>query len=230
MKVQEATVPRSCARHGQGLDPGGGARQHLRVHRAGLHGGEDLPGRASDPRPGGLRVGQPLFTGEDVRAGQEVFLRNGLMQYGSIFGHGAYLGPDFTADYLHRAALDVESTYGGEGTGARQRSIADFRTNTYDPATGTVTYSDAQAGAYQRAGRALPRPLLQPRGRHRAAPGGHRRPGRTPASSPPTSRGARGWRPPSVRARSTRTPTTGRPRSWWPTLPRPTSWCGACCR
>ena len=30
--------------------------------------------------------------------------RNGLMEYGSIFGHGAYLGPDFTADYLHRAA------------------------------------------------------------------------------------------------------------------------------
>jgi nitric oxide reductase subunit B len=27
------------------------------------------------------------------------------MKYGSIFGHGAYLGPDFTADYLHRAAL-----------------------------------------------------------------------------------------------------------------------------
>ena len=34
--------------------------------------------------------------------GQRVFLGNGLMQYGSIFGHGAYLGPDYTADYLHR--------------------------------------------------------------------------------------------------------------------------------
>ena len=49
--------------------------------------------------------GQLLFAGEDVSAGQEVFLKNGLMEYGSIFGHGAYLGPDFTADYLHRAAL-----------------------------------------------------------------------------------------------------------------------------
>ena len=63
--------------------------------------------------------GEVLFTGEDVRSGQEVFLRNGLMQFGSIFGHGAYLGPDFTADYLHRAALDVEAAYGGEGTDAR---------------------------------------------------------------------------------------------------------------
>src|SRR5215470_2691344 len=49
--------------------------------------------------------GQLLFNREDVLAGQEVFLKNGLMEYGSIFGHGAYLGPDFTADYLHRAAL-----------------------------------------------------------------------------------------------------------------------------
>lgn len=87
--------------------------------------------------------GTPLFSGEDVRSGQEVFLKNGLMQYGSIFGHGAYLGPDFTADYLHRAALDVEEAYGGEGTDARSLTIRDFRTNTYDPATGTLVYSDA---------------------------------------------------------------------------------------
>ena len=52
-------------------------------------------------------AGNLLFTGDDVLAGQGVFLRNGLMEYGSIFGHGAYLGPDFTADYLHRAALIV---------------------------------------------------------------------------------------------------------------------------
>jgi len=94
--------------------------------------------------------GAALYSGEDVRRGQEVFLRNGLMQYGSIFGHGAYLGPDFTADYLHRAALDVENAYGGAGTDARRRSIEDFRTNTYDPGTGTLVYSDAQADAFQR--------------------------------------------------------------------------------
>ena len=58
--------------------------------------------------------GTLLFSGNDVRAGQDVFLRNGLMQFGSIFGHGGYLGPDFTADYLHRAAVIVESTYGGD--------------------------------------------------------------------------------------------------------------------
>src|SRR5438876_6627595 len=44
-------------------------------------------------------AGQPLFTGEDVLHGQEAFLTYGLMEYGSVYGHGAYLGPDFTADY-----------------------------------------------------------------------------------------------------------------------------------
>ena len=56
-------------------------------------------------------AGEVLYTGDDVRAGQAVFLREGLMEYGSIFGHGAYLGPDFTADYLHRAALIATREY-----------------------------------------------------------------------------------------------------------------------
>jgi nitric oxide reductase subunit B len=47
--------------------------------------------------------GAALFTAADIVAGQEIFLRNGLMEYGSIFGHGAYLGPDYTADALRRA-------------------------------------------------------------------------------------------------------------------------------
>src|SRR5262244_336323 len=57
--------------------------------------------------------GGVLFRGSDVIAGQQVFLKNGLMEYGSIFGHGAYLGPDFTTDYLHRAALISVDQYGG---------------------------------------------------------------------------------------------------------------------
>ena len=62
-------------------------------------------------------AGEVLFTHQDVVDGQGVFLRNGLMEYGSIFGHGAYLGPDFTADYLHRAALLVIDEYGGPSSG-----------------------------------------------------------------------------------------------------------------
>jgi len=95
--------------------------------------------------------GQVLFTGQNVTAGQEVFLKNGLMEYGSIYGHGAYLGPDFTADYLHRAALISADHYGGSASdSARPQTTADFKANRYDAASGTLTYSAAQTEAFDK--------------------------------------------------------------------------------
>ena len=83
--------------------------------------------------------GAILFTHADVMAGQGIFLRNGLMEYGSIFGHGAYLGPDFTAEYLHRAALASIDFYGGSNSDtARTRTIEDFKANRYDETTGVL--------------------------------------------------------------------------------------------
>ena len=94
--------------------------------------------------------GQALFTGEDISAGQQIFLRNGLMEYGSIFGHGAYLGPDFTADYLRRAATSVLNSYGGRTSDrALGQTIEEFKRNRYDPATATLTFTAAQAAAYR---------------------------------------------------------------------------------
>src|SRR5215207_5455719 len=102
-----------------------------------------IPDRIVDPE------GQTLFTGEDIKQGQKVFLNNGLMEYGSIFGHGAYLGPDYTADYLHRAAESVEGQYGGAGSDrAREQTIADFQANRYDEQTKTLTYTEPQAMAF----------------------------------------------------------------------------------
>jgi nitric oxide reductase subunit B len=93
--------------------------------------------------------GQLLFTGEDVAAGQEVFLKNGLMEYGSIFGHGAYLGPDFTADYLHRAALLALDQAGGRSSASVPgQVVTDFKTNRYDASSGLLTYSAAQTEAF----------------------------------------------------------------------------------
>ena len=109
----------------------------------------DLPGRAADPRAVVDPGGRVLFTGDDIMHGQEVFLRNGLMEYGSIFGHGAYLGPDFTADYLRRAPLAVRDSYGGTRTDgpARGRSTTSRPTATIG-ATGRLAYSAAQAAAF----------------------------------------------------------------------------------
>jgi nitric oxide reductase subunit B len=91
-----------------------------------------------------------LFTRADIMAGQQVFLGNGLMEYGSIFGHGAYLGPDFTTEYLHRAALSSIEFYGGANSDtARSRTIQDFKTNRFDAATGILIYTDAQAHAFE---------------------------------------------------------------------------------
>jgi len=93
--------------------------------------------------------GRVVFTGNDIRAGQKVFLHHGLMEYGSIFGHGAYLGPDFTDDYLHRASSIVQSELGGSGSdSAKQETIDQFQTNRYDSGTKTLPISTQQASAF----------------------------------------------------------------------------------
>ena len=103
-----------------------------------------IPKRVVDPQ------GQVLYTSRDVSKGQQVFLHNGLMEYGSVFGHGAYLGPDFTADYLRRASNLVKRSYGGpRSDSADRRTIEDFRTNRYDERSGTLELTQGQAGAYR---------------------------------------------------------------------------------
>ena len=103
-----------------------------------------IPAKVADPD------GRVLFTRTDIMAGQGTFLRNGLMEYGSIFGHGAYLGPDFTADYLHRAARMAIDYYNGLGSDqARAVTIADFKTNRYDSTTDTLTFTAAQTNAFE---------------------------------------------------------------------------------
>lgn len=51
--------------------------------------------------------GETIFTRKDIVTGQQVFLKYGLMENGTIWGHGAYLGPDFSAEYLHTLAIDT---------------------------------------------------------------------------------------------------------------------------
>jgi len=103
-----------------------------------------IPERVVDPS------GRVLYTERDVERGQEVFLNNGLMEYGSVFGHGAYLGPDYTADYLRRASDQVKRSYGGERSdSASRRTIEDFRTNRYDKRTGILRLTRPQAEAHR---------------------------------------------------------------------------------
>ena len=80
----------------------------------------------TDAPPVPLQVVDPpgnvVFTGADMMQGQAIFLRNGLMECGSIFGHGAYLGPVFTAEIVRRAAHSVQASYGGAASAAKPPS------------------------------------------------------------------------------------------------------------
>lgn len=102
-----------------------------------------IPGKVTDAS------GRVLLKRADILDGQQIFLRNGLMEYGSIFGHGAYLGPDFTADYLHRAALIARDFYRLAGSDrAQAQTVTDFKTNRYDPVSDTLTLTQAQVSAF----------------------------------------------------------------------------------
>ncbi|HEX7493212.1 MAG TPA: hypothetical protein VF346_03255, partial [Bacteroidales bacterium] len=58
--------------------------------------------------------GSVVFTRTDIQNGQQVFLKKALMENGSIWGHGAYLGPDFSAQYLHNLAIEVTGVFATE--------------------------------------------------------------------------------------------------------------------
>lgn len=105
--------------------------------------------------------GAILFWGDDIASGQEVFLKYGLMDNGSIWGHGAYLGPDFAAAALHQIGLDTsavlaQKTYGlelSELSPMQQAAVTAMtasllKTNRYDAASNTLQLTDAEAVAY----------------------------------------------------------------------------------
>jgi nitric oxide reductase subunit B len=106
------------------------------------------------PLPREVRVadGGVLFTGADIRAGQQLFQKYGLMQYGTLFGHGAYLGPDFTAQYL-RISGEKQLIYHSQQhlppAQAAERVRAEARQNAYNPALGALIFTPAQASAWR---------------------------------------------------------------------------------
>jgi nitric oxide reductase subunit B len=101
-----------------------------------------VPGRVVD------ETGRQLVTGDEILQGQEAFLTHGLMQFGSVYGHGAYLGPDFTADYLHRQAELMSKFYGG-GPDAEEKVRRELQVNRYDEKADTLVWTNAQAKAFQ---------------------------------------------------------------------------------
>jgi len=104
--------------------------------------------------------GMLVLTKEDILTGQQVWQSTGGQQLGSVWGHGAYQAPDWSADWLHREALALLDLWSrrehGRGYDAlpaeaaaalRARLRAELRTNTFDETTGTVTISRDRAEA-----------------------------------------------------------------------------------
>lgn len=111
-----------------------------------------IPERVTDPS------GRVLFTREDIAKGQELFRKRNLMNYGSVLGHGAYLGPDYTAEALHwmteamrheRSEGKYETLSVGQKAAIDAEIGVELKQNRYNPQTGDLTFTPAQARAWE---------------------------------------------------------------------------------
>jgi nitric oxide reductase subunit B len=109
--------------------------------------------------------GTVLFTGQDIKDGQNVWQSMGGQQVGSIWGHGAYVAPDWSADWLHREAVWLLDHWATQASGKpyaqtdaetqaalRQRLKKEIRSNTYDPKSGDLIVSATRAEAFKAVG------------------------------------------------------------------------------
>jgi len=103
--------------------------------------------------------GDVVFSGEQIQRGQQAWLAAGGQQLGTVWGHGSYVAPDWSADWLHREALALQALRTQQHqavtttlTTADRAGIAatlreEMRRNTYNEANGTVTVSKERAQA-----------------------------------------------------------------------------------
>jgi len=104
--------------------------------------------------------GRVLYTRADIERGRQVWQSMGGMQLGSIWGHGGYVAPDWSADWLHREAMTILDAWAAaEGAPTyrelpaeqqgmlRARLEALMRPNTFDPQTKTITVPAVRAEA-----------------------------------------------------------------------------------
>jgi nitric oxide reductase subunit B len=118
----------------------------------GYYGGEIYRQAPPVPERVVTSEGELIWRGADIKDGQNVWQSIGGQQLGSIWGHGAYVAPDWSADWLHRESLWLLEDW------ARQHDQMSFKTldsatqallmdrlkheirpNTYDPASPTAS-------------------------------------------------------------------------------------------
>jgi nitric oxide reductase subunit B len=106
--------------------------------------------------------GKVLIAPGEIGKGQNVWQSLGGMQVGSVWGHGSYVAPDWTADWLHREAMHVLDVWARAEAGKeyaaldaetqaklRGRLEQIYRENAYDSATGTLRVADVRGEAFE---------------------------------------------------------------------------------
>jgi nitric oxide reductase subunit B len=106
--------------------------------------------------------GRVVMDGEAIHLGQGVWQSIGGQEVGTVWGHGAYVAPDWSADYLHRESMFIldrwaqaegaanYETLGVEPKAALQARLQEMmRRNTYDTASGRITVDSARADAFE---------------------------------------------------------------------------------
>jgi nitric oxide reductase subunit B len=106
--------------------------------------------------------GAVLIHDGEVTEGQNVWQAMGGMELGSVWGHGSYVAPDWTADWLHRECVFILDSWSNEKYGKEyvaldaetqallQRRLQDLmRKNTYNASTGTITVDPVRAKAFE---------------------------------------------------------------------------------
>ena len=121
--------------------------------------------RKVPPIPAEVRTaaGDLLMTKSDILNGQQAWQSIGGQQVGSIWGHGAYQAPDWSADWLHREALALRDQLSlkNQGTvyqqltedqqaGIDRRVKSEMRHNSYDAQSGILTISNERAQALKK--------------------------------------------------------------------------------
>ncbi len=104
--------------------------------------------------------GNIIFTGSQIKDGQRYWLSVGGQQLGSVWGHGSYVAPDWSADWLHREASNLREIWAQHEFGKTFEQLdvsqtaaldahlkIEMRKNTYDKATDTLTLSNNRVQA-----------------------------------------------------------------------------------
>jgi nitric oxide reductase subunit B len=104
--------------------------------------------------------GVVLFTDKDIKDGQNIWQSIGGQEVGTVWGHGSYVAPDWSADWLHRESEYILNYWADTGyhmsfatltpevqAMLKVRLQQELRTNTYDPANDRTVVSALRAAA-----------------------------------------------------------------------------------